>query len=163
MGTPSSLESASQVPTSPLLTFSRWVLPLELWRYWFGVAQWRRIPETGWFGIAVCDLQTKCNELLNMGGKVQLDTSVHWGVQRDFFLPCSVIRYIWSVCHKQLFQTNLFRLQEHSFEWARSKRLWDCTVQVKVITWRAHLSGYRAPMKVITRSLFQEYQFICLH
>ena len=75
MGTPSSLELAPQVPTSPLLTFSCWALPSELWRYWFGVAQWRRIPETGWFGIAVCDLQTRCNELLNMGAKVQLDTS----------------------------------------------------------------------------------------
>ena len=41
---------------------------------------------------------------------IQLDISVlDSGVQLDFFVPCSVICYIWSVGHKQLFQATYFR------------------------------------------------------
>ena len=40
------------------------------------------------------------------------------------------------------------------FKWTKGERLYDCTVPVKVTTWRAHPSDYRAPIKVITRSPF---------
>ena len=39
------------------------------------------------------------------------------------FLPCSIIRYIRFVWDKQLFQTNLFHLQEYSCKWTQSERL----------------------------------------
>ena len=94
------------------------------------------VNEIGWFEIAACPIQTGCSELLNMGGKVQLDTSVTEMSNCMWFQPCKM-RLVFleklQLCKRACRTTNFWKslLAFRPCKPQASKRIWNTMRPIK--------------------------------